>query len=159
MAFLPPSPLLRFSACDVRAVLVLAALSLLLIGLWVWVLVRGFRRTPPGVLRLTFLDARGVPNGVLLTVFLAVVMMALCTLVGLVSGRWAPGYVWGGWFGIAAWGIGADALVTGLTPAAYTQQAYNALGGAGYGEPAAPYRDADPATPTSPPYPVPDAVN
>ena len=154
LATLTIAELLLTAARDLRVALVLGVVLLVQVGLWGWVLARGFRRVPPGVLRLTLLDARGIPNGVLLTVALAVVMMAVCTLVGLASGRWAPAYVWAGWFGIAAWGIGADALVTGLTPTAYTQQAYGVGLGAGYGSGAAPM-DYDGPTAAPSPSPLP----
>lgn len=84
----------------------------LLIALGLYLFFRAFRREPPGILRRSFFDATGQPNGVLLTVFNAVVIMNALTINGIATRQWPPAYVWATWGTIVLLGIGADTAVT-----------------------------------------------
>jgi len=86
--------------------------ALLGISLVVYVLVRALRREPPGILRRSFFDATGQPNGVLLTVFNAVVILNLLTLNFIITGNSPTIYMWATWGTIVLFGIGADTAVT-----------------------------------------------
>jgi hypothetical protein len=83
---------------------------LLLFQSWI-TLGRAWRKDPPGFLWRSFMDARDVPDGKLLTVFNAVLVLNVTTAVGWVFDRWPPVYVWATWGTIVLLGIGADAYI------------------------------------------------
>lgn len=95
---------------DLRVWLALT-LALLLVQGWI-MYGRAWRKEPPGFLWRSFMDARDVPDGKLLTVFNAVMVLNVTMMVGWVTGKWPPVYVWATWGTIVLIGIGADAYIT-----------------------------------------------
>lgn len=94
-------------------VLAFSLVTLLMLAVLTWrLLLVTFRRDPPGLFRRSFFDATGQPNGVLLTVFNAVVAINALTINGMFTERWPPVYVWATWGTIVLIGIGADTKVT-----------------------------------------------
>lgn len=63
-------------------------------------------------LRRTFLDARGAPDGKLLTLAGFSLLAMLQYPIGWLWGRWAPSYVWEPTLLFLAAGFGIDAYVT-----------------------------------------------
>lgn len=99
-----------FSWSDLRVWLGLT-LALLVVQAWI-MFSRAWRKDPPGFLWRSFMDARDVPDGKLLTVFNAVMVLNVTMLVGWATGKWPPVYVWATWGTIVLIGIGADAYIT-----------------------------------------------
>lgn len=78
---------------------------LLIAGFSVLLVLKAFRREPPGFLWRTFMDERGVPDGKIIAVCHAVCMITLLSLWGAATNTWPPPYVWATWGTIALAGI------------------------------------------------------
>lgn len=100
---------MRLTFTDLRLWL---ALTVLMLAIQTWIMLgKAWRKEPAGFLWRSFMDARDVPDGKLLTVFNAVLVLNITTAVGWVFDRWPPAYVWATWGTIVLLGIGADTYI------------------------------------------------